>query len=105
LLQYTLVMELFTLIPFEGSQFHTLTLILLVVFPVERIPELNLIVNHLFKGIMGTPPKFIPTQKVKKSENYNHIEIELARSTIDQQNLMPLTEYKYSILNKSKYIT
>jgi hypothetical protein len=96
-------MELFTLIPFEGSQFHTLTLILLVVFPVERMPELNLIVNHLFKGIMGTPPKFIPTQKVKKSENYNRIEIEqMAHSTIDQQNLISLTEYKYSILNKSK---
>jgi hypothetical protein len=87
-------MELFTLIPFEGSQFHALTLILLVVFPVERMPELNLIVNHLFKGIMGTP-KFIPPPKVKKSENYNRIEIEqMARSTIDQQNLMSLTEYK-----------
>jgi hypothetical protein len=88
-------MELFTLIPFEGSQFHALTLILLVVFPVERMPELNLIVNHLFKGIMGTPPKFIPPPKVKKSENYNRTEIEqMARSTIDQQNLMSLTEYK-----------
>jgi hypothetical protein len=88
-------MELFTLIHFEGSKFHALTLILLVVFPVERMPELNLIVNHLFKGIMGTPPKFIPPPKVKKSENYNRTEIEqMARSTIDQQNLMSLTEYK-----------